>query len=588
MRLHEVISFLKSMPKDGLPKYRVAVVRNITVEFCALYLRHGCAQLGLDCVVSMGEHDNAIQEAMTPGSHLYAEKPDLILVCLGADPLAERLVHEFNALSPEDVASEMDRVLDQFRAVLGAIRQRAETPVLVHGLESPTRPALGILDSQTDSGQLGAFREMNRRLRELAASHAACHVLDLDLLRLRTGADQFFDARFWHMGMAPFSAAGAEVLGREYLKFIRALTGRAKKCLVLDCDNTLWGGILGEDGFDRIAMGHDYPGSAYRDVQRVCLELNRRGVLLALCSKNNEADVLHVLDTHPDMLIRREHLACLRVNWDDKASNLAAIASLLNIGLDSLVFADDSDFEVNLVRQALPQVTVLHFSGSPERFAGLLTEDGLFDSLRLTAEDRRRPAMYKAEAARREAATQFSTQNLDEYLGSLEMEAAIVPVDSFTLPRASQMTLRTNQFNLTTRRHNEAELEEFLHGGGDILTISLKDRFGDFGIVGLAILLYKGADCLLESFLLSCRALGRGVEDALLCACIQRAAERGAQRMVGCYLPTPKNEQVRAFFPSRGFAPLRDLPEGGAEYTRDLTPFPPPLHIRSHSGAASA
>jgi FkbH-like protein len=581
MELSEVIGYLKAHDLGQLPEYRVAMLRNVTLEFPALYLRHRLAQDGLNCVVRMGEYNNAVQEALAPDSTLYEGRPDLIVLALAADPLVDSLVHGFAGLSSEEVEREMALALETFATILGAIRRNTDTPVLVHSLETPARPSLGVLDSQTSRGQLGAFRELNARLQRQAAEHSACYLVDLDLLRLRVGADRFIDLRFWHMGLAPYSAEGSEALAAEYAVFVRALTGRVRKCLVLDCDNTLWSGILGEDGYERIAMGSSHPGSAYRDVQRVCLELNRRGVLLALCSKNNEQDVLHVLDTHPDMLIRREQVACTMVNWQNKADNIREIARLLNIGLDSLVFVDDSDFEVNLVRESLPQVEVIHFKGAPERFAGLIASCGLFDSLNLTDEDRRRPAMYKAEVGRRAAAEQLGSFSFEEYLAHLEMRVSLRMADAFTLPRISQLTMRTNQFNLTTRRYTEDALNDMLAKGAAIVTLALRDRYGDMGLVGAAVLLFEGAECRVDTFLMSCRALGRGAEDALFAACVHMAAGRCCTAMHGQYLPTAKNTQVKDFYPQRGFELVVANEDGSASYVLTRLEADPPAHFAS-------
>lgn len=579
MELLKVIAALKANESEDLPQFRVAMLRNVTLEFPALYLRYSCLREGLRCVVSMGEHDNVMQEVLQADSHIFAGNPNLVILALGVDPLAGRLLHEFNSLTPTQVEEESGRILETFEVILKGIRRSSDVPVLVHSLESPIWPALGVLDSQTPGGQLDAFRELNRALRQIVVGFPACYLVDLDLLRMRVGADLFMDRRFWHHGMAPFSAVGSEALAANYITFIRALTGKTRKCLVLDCDNTLWGGILGEDGFDCVAMGSSYPGSAYRDVQSVCLELNRRGVLLAVCSKNNEEDVLQVFDNHPDMLLRREHFACIRSNWEDKASNLREIARLLNIGLDSLVFVDDSPFEVNLVRNTLPQVEVIHFDGPAVSFAGLIASCGLFDSLILTDEDKRRPAMYRAEASRRVAAEALGAQSLGEYLEHLRMEVALRRADSFTLPRVSQMTMRTNQFNLTTRRYSEASLAE-LHGDdAEILTLSLRDRYGDLGLVGAAILRYNLNVCVIDTFLLSCRALGRGVENALFAGCAQLALRRDCTVMESLYIPTRKNAQVKDFYPRLGFKVTGTDVDGSVAFRLDGVAASMPSHF---------
>ena len=339
------------------------------------------------------------------------------------------------------------------------------------------------------------------------------------------------------------------------MKIIRAAKGKAKKCLILDCDNTLWGGIIGEDGIAKIAIGKTYPGISYRDFQESILNLHNRGVILTICSKNNDNDVLEVLEEHPDMVLRKEHFSVMKINWEDKATNIRAIAQELNIGLDSMVFVDDSDFEVNLVRQRIPEVTTIQLPKDPTAYRDWLDSFGKFDSLSYSKEDGNRNRMYQQEVGRKQIKAQFSEETLDDYYKYLEMEVTISAADKFSIPRVSQLTHRTNQFNLTTRRYSEAEIKELCESGNsDVLQVRLKDRFGDDGIVGAAVLRYSNDECHIDIFLLSCRILGRGVEDALLRACVLMAQGKGCAEILGSYLRTKKNVQVRSFYENHLFS----------------------------------
>jgi FkbH-like protein len=368
-------------------------------------------------------------------------------------------------------------------------------------------------------------------------------------------------------------------IAEEDWKFIRAAKGLSKKCLVLDCDNVLWGGIIGEDGLTGIRLSQDYPGSAFYEFQQEVLALHHRGVILALCSKNNEADVWQVFSEYPDMVLKKEHIAAAQINWDDKVTNLGRLSEDLNIGLDSMVLADDSDFEVEQVRQLLPDVEVLHLppKGAVEN-RDILRTCGLFDTLTLSEEDRHRGRMYKAEAARKklEAALDPST-----YLQSLEMEVAIRFVDETLVPRVAQLTQRTNQFNLTTQRYSAADISGLTESAtSDVLCLRLKDRLGDYGIVGAAVLSRDGKQADIDTFLLSCRVIGRGVEDALLYACLKTAKLRGASVAQGKYIKTKKNALVADFYSRRGFT--MDKTAGDKTvYSFDLTHAIPtaPDHI---------
>jgi FkbH-like protein len=300
------------------------------------------------------------------------------------------------------------------------------------------------------------------------------------------------------------------------------------------------------------------------------LNLRSRGILLAIVSKNNEADVLEVLRDHPHMQIRESHLAGWRINWQDKATNLVELAKELNIGVDSLVFVDDSEFECELVRQRLPEVAVLYLGTEPSRYASKLTEAGLFDALALTDEDRARVEMVVADRERK--AAQRTAPSLEGFLAGLEMEATFGPPGPADLARIAQLTQKTNQFNLTTERHTEGEIARLAADPTtEVHTLRLHDRFSDLGLVGVAIVSSKGDTALINSLLMSCRVLGRGVEDAFLAHIAGTAADRGAVRLRGRYVPTARNSQVSTFYPDRGFQAVRaDEATDGAAQTWEL------------------
>ena len=290
--------------------------------------------------------------------------------------------------------------------------------------------------------------------------------------------------------------------------------------------------------------------------------------MIALCSKNNEADVWEVFERHPDMLLRKEHIASAQINWENKVRNLKQIAADLNIGLDSLVFADDNEFETEQVRQYLPEVDVIELPpGRAVEYRDILARYSGFFNLAVTEEDKSRSTMYKAEASRKEL--QSTSPNLEDYYNSLEMILEIKIADTFSIPRIAQLTQKTNQFNLTTRRYSDAEIRRFAESDtSDVLYAALKDRFGDSGIVGVCILKYEADQAIIDSFLLSCRVLGRGVEDAFLAHCLKRAKRRCAAA-IGEYRRSAKNEQVKDFYPRRGFQ-IVDSTDGNAFYATNL------------------
>jgi FkbH-like protein len=351
---------------------------------------------------------------------------------------------------------------------------------------------------------------------------------------------------------------------------------------VLDLDNTLWGGVVGDDGPGGLQLGDDYPGNTYKWFQRAVLGLRDRGILLAVCS-TNDAEVVHdVLDSHPEMILRRGDFAAERVNWRPKSENLREIAEELNIGVDSLVLFDDNPVERAEVRSRLPEVRVVDVPSDPALYVLALGDVVEFDMPTVTPEDRSRTESYRAERERRQSET--SATSLEEFLASLDMSAEIGPLNPGTLQRVAQLVAKTNQYNLTTRRHSEAELDGMARtDGGGVYWVRLKDRYGDMGLIGVGILLPAGADALVDSLVLSCRAANRGIEQALLAFLARTARALGYTGLVAEYLATARNHVVADLYPRLGFEPLAVKPDA-ARYRLDLATgsieFPPYLTVR--------
>jgi FkbH-like protein len=350
-------------------------------------------------------------------------------------------------------------------------------------------------------------------------------------------------------------------------------TPRAK-VLALDADNTLWGGIIGEDGIDGIALGPDYPGVAYVDFQRRILDFRQRGLILTLCSKNNPTDLLQVLNKHPHQILREKDFAAMRVNWRPKAENLNSLAKELNVGLESVIFVDDSPYECDAIRQLLPQVEVIRAPDRPVDVPACLDHVARLEILSLTVEDMTKTELYAQERRRRELSEDVATHGggAQDYLRRLEMKMQVQLNSSNHVSRLSQLTQKTNQFNLTTRRYDEQSIKRFVHDDGWLVAhFSLTDIFGDSGIVGLALLrLHNDGEAELDTFLMSCRVIGREAEAAFLHALLRTIAECGFSRVVADFLPSGRNELARSFLVDQGFEASED-----ARYRRNLRSHPP-------------
>jgi len=549
----EIQDFLNQSDVRELPGLNIVVLRNITLEPIEPYLLYCAQKLGFKAKVTFGEYDNIFQEAVGGQKDVVHPDVDFIFVFATLEMVSPELALHYTSLSAEQVAAETERIREYVQHVLSGIRRQTNAVILWHGFEWRPHPALGILDSQSSTGQNATVGTLNEIVKGLLQNVGNAYFVDLNLCLIRLGAAQFYDYRYWHIARAPFTRQALREIAMEDFKFVRALRGRARKCLVLDCDNTLWGGIVGEEGLAGIKLARTHPGSAFYEFQQEVVNLYHRGVIIALCSKNNEADVWEVFRKHPDMVLKEAHIATAQINWRDKATNLRQIAMDLNIGLDSLVFIDDSEFETALVRETLPEVSVIHIPPTKVMESKeILASCGLFDTLSLSPEDKKRGAMYKAETERKSLRTQAG--DLEAYLRALDMVLEVCLADEFTIPRIAQLTQKTNQFNLTTKRYSEDEIRALARGKrSDVVYVRLTDRFGDSGIVGVCILKYDKARALCDTFLLSCRVLGRGVEDAFLIQVLKLARQRGAKIAIGEYRPTVKNGQVSDFYVKRGF-----------------------------------
>jgi len=549
----EIQDILNKANLGDMPRLNISILRNVTVEPIIPYLKYLTYEIGFAAEIRMGDYDNIVQESLGVKEGILHKDTDCVLIFMKLENLSWNLARNFSALAAEDLQNEVMRIQEIIANILAGIRKQTGGMILWHGFELPLYPGLGIWDSQIPAGQSGIITELNEFLRISLRGIPNAYYVDLNLCLARVGGQTFYDDRYWHIGRAPYSREALCGIASEDFKFIRSLKGRSKKCLVLDCDNVLWGGIIGEDGMSGIHLGKTYPGSPYYEFQQEALNLYNRGILIALCSKNNAEDVWEVFRTHPEMVIREKHIAAAEINWDDKATNLRKIAADLNIGLESLVFVDDSEFEVNFVRRAVPEVTVIHFpKGNTVNYRNMLASCGLFDTLTVSVEDRERGMMYKAEALRKKL--QVQAPDLITYMKSLEMVVEIKLADEFTLPRIAQLTRKTNQFNLTTRRYSEADIKNYMEAKDvDVLSLRLEDQFGDSGLVGVCILKYIGQEAVIDTFLLSCRVLGRGVEDVFIIQALKMAKQRGCEAVIGAYYPTAKNAQVKDFYPKQGF-----------------------------------
>jgi FkbH-like protein len=552
----------------SLQPHRIAILRSFTVEPVIPLLRAAGFAAGLDFTVQAGDFNAYVQELVDASSGLYRFAADTAILAVEGRDVAPRLYHDWADLSPGEAREEIGAVTGRFREWIAAFRQFSQGNLIVHSLAMPEALSGGLLDGQMECNQAEAFEEINRELRRASREYRGVYVLDYDGLTAGEGRARWRDERKWLTVRMPFGAAHMARMAREWMRFLHPLSGKVAKAVAVDMDNTLWGGVVGEDGFHGIQVGGEYPGAAFRDVQRALLDLRQRGILLALCSKNNLADAMEVLEKHPGMLLRAEHFAAMRVDWNDKGGNLREIAAELNIGIDAVAFVDDNPVEREAVRRAVPEVTVIELPDDPLGFARAIREAPVFERLTLSAEDKQRGEAYGAQRERKILESGAGAR--EDFYRSLEQEAEIGLVSAVTLARVAQLTQKTNQFNLTTRRYTEQQIEQMAQSPDwRVYWMRVRDRFSDNGVVGVAILHQNEQTWEIDTFLLSCRVIGRTVETAFLAYLIEEAAAGGAKAIQGSFLPTKKNAPAQDFYASHGFRQAAGADQG-SDWVLDL------------------
>lgn len=414
-----------------------------------------------------------------------------------------------------------------------------------------------------------AIEAYNAHLYELSRKHSNIKVLDFKSFIVSAGQG-VFDWRFYYISQSLINPKLNASFSSWFQKQLYGIDGKRKKCLVLDLDNTLWGGILGEDGLEGIQLGNTYPGKAYYDFQIGLVQAKDSGVILTLCSKNNESDVLEYWRKHPAQVLSQNHFAAYRINWQDKASNIRELAEELNIGLDSMVFIDDNPVERERVKQELPMVSVPDFPKQPYLLPQFLKEvyQEYFEIYQLTDEDKKKTDQYIANAERKVFSQTF--KNGDDYLASLSMKLKVFTGDEYSIPRIAQMTQKTNQFNLTTPRLTEQDVWNYVNAGAMVNCLGVKDRFGDNGITVASIISYHDREASIEVFLLSCRILGRGIEKSYLAYLMNELQMRRIEIVKASYIPTEKNKQTENFYESCGFICIQEEKNGTKRYQLSL------------------
>jgi FkbH-like protein len=553
----------------------LGVLASSTYDLIVDELPAAAARHGVALSLVNAPYDQVMQQALDPGSQINTQRLDAVLVAVD-----HRWLDLQRPSLGSHAADAVESALGRLTAAVEALQANGGATPILQTLPTPPDALFGNYDRRAQGSVRWMIDELNRRIVALSASTGG-YLLDVAALAERIGSDAWFDPPQWAAFRLPFAArwnaAYADLLGR----LLGAIRGHARKCLVLDLDNTCWGGVIGDDGLAGIDIGQgSVAGEAFLAVQHMALDLHARGVILAVCSKNDDANARLPFREHPDMALKEAHLAVFQANWNDKASNLEAIARTLNIGLDALVLLDDNPAERAEMRAALPMVAVPELPSDPAYFPWILGAAGYFEAVAFSEEDRLRAASYSSDASRAEVMSK--ARDLGEYLVSLGMTLEHRPFDAEGRQRIAQLINKSNQFNLTTRRYTETEVVE-VETDRDAFTLQtrLKDRFGDMGMIGVIIgrpAEHAGAQAWeLDTWLMSCRVLGRKVEPGMLDVVVQAARARGVKWLLGVYKPTPKNSMVRRHYDTLGFEVLTEEADGMRRFALDLARYQTPV-----------
>jgi FkbH-like protein len=555
----------------GFTPLKLGLVGSHTLDYAAQAIVGSGLRHGLLIEVVRADYGQVMQSVLDPASTIARAGVDAVLVSL--DPAMLGLAAA--RLAPGEAETAVENAIRQCATLYAGIRDTVGATVVAQTIPLPADPLFGGYDARVSGSSRAMLEAFNRRLATEIVQGGDL-LVDVAFAASGFGLDRWHDPRGWHSAKVPMALDALPLYADHVARVLGAAKGKARKCLVLDLDNTVWGGIIGDDGLEGIRIGQgNAQGEAHIAIQALALELRQRGVILAVCSKNEDANARLPFREHADMLLREEHIAAFVANWTDKATNLREIARMLNIGTDALVFLDDNPAERAIIRAELPEVAVPEVGDDASLYPGLLARAGYFEAVSFGDEDRQRAEYYRANAERQGAAAIVT--NLADYLASLEMVLTAQPFDAQGRARIAQLTNKSNQFNLTTRRYGEDDVAAFESDPDKFtLQVRLADKFGDNGMISV-VMFDRHADAWeCDTWLMSCRVLGRRVEEGVLAIVAEAALAAGASRLIGHYLPTPKNGLVELHFDKLGFAKTSTDADGATRWELDLASYVAP------------
>ena len=545
----------------GEKDLRIAVLGSYSIQHFVSVLRFLLHEEGIDADIYEGEYDGILMDVLNDDSELYEFKPSMVILLPSIKDIKEFPVLGSDAEAVEQLA---DKQVQLYQGIWSKLEASLGCQILQANFVLPIERTLGNLESNYEYSRSVYYKKINAKLEQKHGGNVT--IMDMEYWAGVVGKINWFDNSSYYLSKTGFRMDYIGIAAEVFVKQILALTGKVKKCLVLDLDNTLWGGVVGDDGCMGIQLDpNNAIGESYRAFQQYVLQLKERGVILAVCSKNEEDIAKEPFEKNDKMILKLDDISCFIANWEDKAGNIRTIASKLNIGVDSLVFFDDNPAEREIVKKFVPEVLVVDVPEDPADYVQALSLCMPFEWGQLTGEDFKRTQSYLQNSKRQELESSFV--NYDEYLQALDMVGSVEEIDEYSKERFAQLINKSNQFNLRTIRYTEASIEQMMQEENTkLLAVSLKDKFSDYGIISCIILKKDGEECFADTWVMSCRVLKRGVEEFAFFHVCDAARSMGCSKLMGEYIPTAKNRMVKDFYPGLGFEEIAEN-----KYIYDLT-----------------
>lgn len=545
------VNELKKIAKREIEgnEFRIAVLGNVATQFVSVGIKGYLKSEGINANVFDADYNQIDSQLLDVNSETYEFNPDAILIYISTDKIYEEFL-DMDVSLRADFANTYMQKINQYWNLIEA---NSKAKVIQTNFTEIDDRAFGNYSAKVEDSFIYQIRKLNYLLEDGMKDRKNVYALDLLSIQIQLGLKTFYDTVLYYSAKIAVTMDAIPYIAKNVTDIVKTFRGTFKKGIILDLDNTLWGGVIGDDGLGGIEIGELKSGHVFTDFQRWLKQLKDRGILLCVCSKNNEDTAKEPFIKHDEMILRLEDFSMFVANWEDKASNIRYIQKSLNIGMDSLVFIDDNPFERNLVKELIPEITVPELPDDPASYLTFLQSQNLFETASYSSEDKDRTKQYQAEAKRKDLEQEFVS--IDDYLKNLEMIGEAKPFETVRYSRISQLTQRSNQFNLRTMRYSEADIERIAEDDTYItLYYTLKDKFGDHGLVSVVIMKKTSdTEAFIDTWLMSCRVLKRGMEEYVVNKLVKAAAENGISTITAEYIETPKNKMVANIYDTMGF-----------------------------------